>query len=372
MLAAMQRRLFESFVLALGLPLGARVRAATLEPRPLRFARDHGAHPAERIEWWYITGQLRAAPSSPPAAQTLDPAFGFQITFFRSRTGVDPAHPSRFAASQLMFAHAALTDLAARRLQHDQRVARRGFGIAEFDEADTRLSLKDWTLVRAGVGDASRYTSRVDGAGGFGWQLTFDTTQAPLLQGDAGWSRKGPRAEQASLYYSQPQLAAAGRLTLDGRSVHVSGRAWLDHEWSDSLLDPEAQGWDWIGINLDDGAALTAFRLRRADGSALWAGGSFRRPGEAARAFAADAVRFTPQRLWASPRSAARYPVQWRVETPAGAFEVVSLLDDQELDSRASTGAIYWEGLSELRDARGQRVGLGYLEMTGYAAPLKL
>ena len=51
---------------------------------------------------------------------------------------------------------------------------------------------------------------------------------------------------------------------------------------------------------------------------------------------------------------------------------VVALLDDQELDSRGSTGAIYWEGLSDLRDERGQRIGRGYLEMTGYAAAIKL
>ena len=355
-----------------GVLAAASPRSQALEPRALRFPADFGAHPAQRIEWWYVTGHLRAAPAQRLAAATDAPQFGFQITFFRSRTGIDPAHPSRFAASQLLFAHAALTDLAGGRLHHDQRVARRGFGIAEYDEADTRLRLRDWTLGRDGTPASSRYTAHLDAGAGFGWELTFTTTQPPLLQGDAGWSRKGTDPAQASLYYSQPQLSAAGRLRLDGRSLDVSGRAWLDHEWSDTLLDVEAVGWDWIGINLDDGSALTAFRLRRADGQALYAGGSWRRAGEPARAFPADAVRFTPQRHWTSPRSAARYPVQWRVDTPAGSFDVVSLLEDQELDSRASTGAIYWEGLSELRDARGQRIGLGYLEMTGYAAALKL
>jgi len=104
----------------------------------------------------------------------------------------------------------------------------------------------------------------------------------------------------------------------------------------------------------------------------LYAGGSFRRPGTPIRSFGAGEVRFVAIRQWTSPHSAARYPVRWSVDTPAGRFEVSALLDDQELDSRASTGAIYWEGLSELLDTRGQRVGLGYLEMTGYAAALKL
>ena len=125
--------------------------------------------------------------------------------------------------------------------------------------------------------------------------------------------------------------------------------------------------------NFDDGGALMAFRVRRADGSVLYAGGSVRRAGESAvRNFAPGEVAFEPQRQWESPASRAHYPVQWRVTTPAGRFTVQALLDDQELDSRNSTGAIYWEGLSELLDASGARVGLGYLELTGYAAALRL
>jgi predicted secreted hydrolase len=150
-------------------------------------------------------------------------------------------------------------------------------------------------------------------------------------------------------------------------------RAWLDHECSQALMHPDAVGWDWIGMNLEDGGALTAFQLRRADGSALWAGGSWRQAGAShAQAFGPGAVRFTPLRRWHSASSGALYPVEWRVDTPAGSFTVRALLDAQELDSRGSTGAIYWEGLSELRDAAGRALGRGYLEMTGYAQPLRL
>ena len=79
-----------------------------------------------------------------------------------------------------------------------------------------------------------------------------------------------------------------------------------------------------------------------------------------------------PMRYWVSPSSRARYPVQWQIDSPAGTHTAAALLDQQELDSRNSTGGIYWEGLSELRDSQGRRVGLGYLEMTGYTAPLRL
>ena len=133
----------------------------------------------------------------------------------------------------------------------------------------------------------------------------------------------------------------------------------------------EAVGWDWIGMNLDDGSALMAFRLRRADGTALWGGGSFRAAGGAVRDFGPDEVRFTPGASGAARR---RAPLSGGVDrADAGRpLRRQALLDAQELDSRASTGTIYWEGLSELLDERGQRVGRGYLEMTGYAAPLKL
>ena len=163
-----------------------------------------------------------------------------------------------------------------------------------------------------------------------------------------------------------------GTVRTDAQPRALLGRGWLDHEWSDELLAADAVGWDWIGINLFDGGALTAFRLLRRDGSVVWAGGSHRPAGGATRVFTPDEVRFEPGRQWASPASGARYPVQWRIATPAGDYALAALLDAQELDSRASTGAIYWEGLAELRDAGGRRVGLGYLEMTGRAAPLRL
>jgi predicted secreted hydrolase len=266
-----------------------------------------------------------------------------------------------------VFAHAAVTDLEGRVLLHDQRIARAGFGIASASETDTDVRLRDWSLVRK---DGS-YAARIP-AGEFTLDLRFTPTQPVLLQGNAGLSRKGPDESQASYYYSEPQLKTQGKLTLKGQSFDVGGTAWLDHEWSEALMHPEAVGWDWIGMNLDDGSALTAFHLRRKDGSALWGGGSFRTRDGALRVFRNDEVRFESVAAWSSPRTRALYPTQWRVQTPSGNFEVRALLDDQELDSRGSTGGVYWEGLSELLDAQGRRVGRGYLEMTGYAAPLRL
>jgi predicted secreted hydrolase len=368
----MQRRPLLQLLALPALGMAWRAEAGAVSPtRQLAFPRDFGSHPEAQTEWWYATGWLQAANA---AGTEAAPTHGFQVTFFRSRTGVAATHPSPFAASQLVFAHAAVTELKRGRLRHDQRIARSGFGIAQAAEADTAVRLRDWQLQRDAGGDgASSYRARVHSdSAGFGFALRLATTQPVLLQGKQGFSQKGPQPDQASHYYSQPQLAVSGNLTLDGQVQAMRGRAWLDHEWSDTLLDPQAVGWDWIGMNLADGSALTAFRLRRADGSALHAGGSFRSAGDATRNFASDEVVFSAGRSWTSSQSRANYPVVWTVQTPAGRFVVTALLDDQELDSRNSTGSVYWEGLSTLRDTQDRVVGHGYLEMTGYAAPLRL
>ena len=335
--------------------------------RVLAFPRDHGAHPDTRTEWWYATGWL---------GSTEQATHGFQVTFFRSRTGLAESNASRFAARQLLFAHAAVTVLGTAGKPglhlHDQRIARWSgdptatLGAAQLDGG--AVTLQGWSLRDTGTGWQARLQGR-----DFALDLHLARTQPLLLQGDAGYSRKGPDEGQASHYISEPQLAPRGSVTAQGRSTLASaGQAWMDHEWSDQILHPQAVGWDWTGINLFDGSALTAFVLRRADGSALWAGGSWRRAGQAVQAFGPDAVRFTPGRRWRSPSSAANYPVEWTVDTPAGRFALRALMDAQELDGRGSTGTVYWEGLSELLDAQGRRVGLGYLEMTGYAGRLVL
>lgn len=347
----MKRRPWLLAGLALATPALAGTSPDTQRP-VLVFPRDHGAHLQTRIEWWYLTGWRGAFEA---------PTQGFQITFFRARTGLDAAGGSQFAPRQLLFAHAALTDLRARTHRHAERMVRwngdPGAALAAAALDDAAVHIGRWRLAR----DSAGWRAEIDDPA---LSLRLRRTQPVLLQGDAGWSRKGPQPEQASHYVSEPQLDLA--------SPAGGGRAWMDHEWSDQLLHPQAVGWDWAGINLADGSALTVFRLRRADGSVLWSGGSWRAADGAMRNFGAGEVWMKPQRTWLSGATGARYPLHWTLDTPAGRFELRALLDAQELDARRSTGNVYWEGLSELRNALGRRVGLGYLELTGYAGRLSL
>lgn len=339
---------------------GAPVDYPPVAPRPLVFPRDHGAHPDYRTEWWYLTGWLDAQPAP----------LGFQITFFRARTPIDPANPSRFAARQLIIAHAAIADPAHGSLLKDERIARAGFDLAGAAEGDTAVRLGRWSLTRRATDGV--YLCQAE-ARSFTLRFSAAPTQPLLLQGVAGFSRKGPQPQQASFYYTQPQLAVQAELARDGRTQQLRGSAWLDHEWSSTLLDARAAGWDWVGMNLDDGTALTAFQIRRQDnGGALYRYGALRARGAAAaQVFAPDAVRFEPLARWSSPRTRAVWPVAQRLVLGSRVFETAPLMPDQELDSRATTGAVYWEGASTLAEG-GRPVGRGYLEMTGYLEAIRL
>ncbi len=335
----MRRRAF--LAAWLGYPLlafsGAEFAAVT-PGRIFRFPRDHGAHPEFRIEWWYVTGWL-----SRTSGHSEEKPLGFQITFFRARPDFETENPSAFTPRQMILAHAAVADPAHGRLRHDQRAARSALDLAGAEEETTRVWVDGWTLEL----DGNRYAARI-AARDFTFDLKFDSSRAPLLQGDNGFSAKGRRPAEASYYYSRPQLKVSGRVN----GEPVTGIGWLDHEWSSQYLPPEAAGWDWTGINLDDGGALMAFRIRGKDGRV---------------AFAPPGVAFEPVRIWRSPRTGIGYPIEMRVND----LVLKPLMDDQELDARASTGTIYWEGA--VRALRGGReVGRGYLELTGYGRPMRL
>jgi len=324
---------------------------------PLAFPRDHGAHPAYRTEWWYVTGWL----DGPGGTHR-----GFQITFFRTATGLAMASRSAFAPRQILFAHAAVSDPAVGHLLHGERIARAGLGLAEAATGDTDLAIDDWHLRRLADG---RFAAHVAGQG-FALDLAFRPTQPVLAQGDHGFSRKGPQAQAASRYYSLPHLAVSGTVEQGGRRQSVGGEAWLDREWSSSYLSPGAVGWDWTGLNFADGGALMAFRIRRADGSALWAGGSYRAPGGGLSVLGPGDVAFVARRRWRSARTGGVYPVDpvVRVRLPGRRLDLplTPLFPDQELDGRAAGSPVYWEGAVTAPGAR------GYLELTGYAGALHL
>lgn len=334
-------------------------------PRQLIFPQDFGAHPDYRTEWWYMTGWLGEGADK----------MGFQVTFFRSRTQHTTDNPSRFAPRQLMFAHAALALPSDGQLLHAEVAGRAGPGGASFSTADTALALSGWSLRRS----ADEHYKIVIPAEQFTLELEALTSLAPVLRGEAGYSLKGPAAHFASYYYSRPQLRVSAKVTLKKSSgsrlraekrLSLSGSAWFDHEWSSSLLMPGAVGWDWIGINLIDGGSLMAFRMRDATKVTLFSVWDWRDARGQVVEKRQDVI-WQAVGQWRSPRSLLTYPEGFQLRVGERTLTLRPLMPDQEVNAQASTGGFYYEGAVELTE-NGKSLGRGYLELTGYGAPVAL
>jgi predicted secreted hydrolase len=325
----------------------------------IELPRDEGSHPQFKTEWWYLTGWLQNEAGEP---------LGFQVTFFRIRTGVDEDNPSRFTPRQLLFAHVAVSDPKRGMLVRGERSARAGFDLAAAAEGGLRVHIDDWSM-RAEA-DSYRVVAHT---GELRLDLRFAATQPPLLQGANGFSRKGVNPASASHYYSLPHLRTSGRIFIEGREHRVRGAAWFDHEWSSGYMDEEAVGWDWVGLNLDGGGALMAFRMRNENGGERWAAATVRDdPAGAPRSHSQADVEWSALREWRSPRTGVRYPIEWKIVIGDRTIILRPLMNDQESDARGSTGTLYWEGAVRAFDNDGKPIGRGYLELTGYGPRMKL
>ena len=312
-----------------------------------RFPSDHGAHPRFRIEWWYVTATLTDAAGT---------RRGAQWTLFRS--ALRPSAADGWSSPQVWFAHAAVTDADTH--QSAETYARGGIGQAGVATAPFSAWINDWSMTGRAGGDADALDRlRLAAAGdGFGYRLDLDAGGAPLLfHGNGGYSVKSAEGH-ASYYYSQPHYRVQGTLDLPGGPVPVTGRAWLDREWSSQVLGPTQSGWDWMALHLDSGAKLMIGRVRAGDG-ADFLFGTYLGPDGAARYLATKEIELTTRRR---TRVAGRdIPTTWAVRVPAvGVDAEVAALNPA---SWMETSIAYWEGPVT---ATGSHTGEGYLEMTGY------
>ncbi len=328
----------------------------------LSFPTDHGTHPRYRTEWWYLTGQVHTQEGR---------RFGLQFTVFRS--GLDPrplaAQDSPLRARQAFAGHLVVCDVEGGRTFLAERLRRAGTPLARAAEGDLDLVLEDWSLRRGP--DDRLLLSAHDPASGIGLELELEPTKPLVLHGERGYSLKGFEPGNASAYVSWTRLATKGRLESSGEEHAVSGEAWYDHEFGSSFLERDVAGWDWFGIQLDDGRELMLFELRRSDPAHVSvAAGTLIESDGTARSLSRDELRIEVAERWTSPRTGARYPARWKLHLPAEglALDVAPLLSDAELVTTASTGVTYWEGPVEVR---GTVTGRGYAELTGYAGTIR-
>ena len=321
--------------------------AQVLPGKPLTFPADFGAHPAFRIEWWYVTANLTNSSGA---------AFGAQWTLFRQALAPPPEHDG-WASQQIWMGHAAVTSATTHRFA--ETFARGGVGQAGVDITPFHAWTDAWDM--AAVEPMNERTLaplqlRARGAD-FSYALRLDAEQPLVLQGERGYSKKSERG-QASYYFSQPYFKAKGQLVIDDRQVDVSGLAWMDREWSSQPLASDQTGWDWFSLHLASGEKVMLFRLRQNDGKNYFAGNWIGLDGQSVQ-LAPSAIVMTPT---ANTDVASRkLPTQWHIAIAERGLAV----DCTPLNAQSWMGTSfpYWEGPI---DVHGSHAGVGYLEMTGY------
>lgn len=332
-------------------------------PRSLKFPLDHGPHPDFQTEWWYYTGNLQTSD---------DRHFGYQLTFFRR--ALQPAslrqpRNSRLAVEQIYMAHLAISDVAGNQFYAFERFER---GAADLAGASAvplyQVWLHDWSVKQVSENEYRLHAEEEDVT----LDLTLVDEKGIVLQGDKGYSRKGPEVGNASIYYSQPRLESTGEIILNGISYSVSGLSWLDREISTSALSEGQVGWDWFALQLDDGSELMVYLLRRADGSVdSFSKGIYIQPGKVAVNLEASDFQVVSGRTWRSPHTGADYPAQWKINIPSVdlSLQIEPFFADQELN----LSFIYWEGAVRVDGTRAGKnlAGSGYVELTGYARSLE-
>lgn len=325
----------------------------------LAFPEDHGPHPGYRIEWWYLTANLQSADGRP---------FGVQWTLFRQALAPeagdnDETGDSPWQDRQLWMAHAAVSTPQGHRFA--EKFARgmalpAGQGQAGVTATPFSAWLDDWSLAADSAASGLDQLTVHAEADGFAYRLEL-TAQGPLVRhGKNGFSQKSADG-QGSMYYSQPFYRAEGMLRIDGEPVSVTGRAWLDREWSSQLLGNTQRGWDWFSLHLNSGAKLMAFRLRGGgeDETSDYLSGSWITPQGDVTALGEGSLRLTP--VETHDVAGRELPTTWRVEAPTHGLEAtVSAVHPGQW---MGTSFPYWEGMVTVK---GSHAGMGYLEMTGY------
>jgi predicted secreted hydrolase len=316
--------------------------------RAFAFPQDHGPHPGFRIEWWYITANLKDEQGQ---------LFGVQWTLFRNalRPGTAAPMPG-WNDGTIWMGHAAVT--SATRHYAAERYARGGVEQAGVRLAPFSAWIDEWALTsHATAQDPLAHLQLQAKDPRFAYQLQLRASKPLVLQGQQGYSQKSEQG-QASYYYSQPFFQADGQLSIDGKTYQVSGPAWLDREWSSQPLTANQTGWDWFSVHLDSGEELMLYRMRQQQGDPYLTGTWIGTDGSTQLLNAQD-ISLTP--LASSEVAGRKLPTRWSVKIPGKGLDITT----EALNPKAWMGLRipYWEGPITLS---GSHQGVGYLEMTGY------
>ncbi len=261
-----------------------------------------------------------------------------------------------------------MSDIQNQDFYPQERFSRGAAGLAGAQAEPYRIWLDDWSIETAGPGQVQLQAQ--------GEEVSVDLTLAlttPVLQGDRGYSVKGPEPGNASYYYSMVQQPTEGTVTVQRESYPVSGKSWTDHEYSTSALSDGTQGWDWFSLELEDGSALMLYGLRTANNATTpESNGTYISADGKVQHLNREDFEINVLERWTSPKTKAKYPSKWDVSIPKLGIkaQVIPSMNNQEL----VLSTTYWEGAVELSGTHAQQpiAGKGYVEMTGYQQSLEL
>ena len=321
------------------------------------FPRDHGNHPEYKFEWWYWTGHL---------VSDKGRRFGFQVTFFRVGIKRDFNSVSNWSLEDLYPAHFAITDIETGRFLYYQKLSRTSPGSVGSSTGNLNVWNQNWSARVEDGGIRLQVNSKLAAL-----DLRMKSLKDPVIHGENGISPKGNQLGQSSHYYSLTRLSVLGHIRVEERSFDVNGQAWMDHEFSTNQLAENQIGWDWFSLQLDNNFEVMLFQLRTKNGSLdPNSAGTVISPEGEKIPLDNSLFQLRSVRKWISSQSGIEYPVEWQIFIPEyqAFMQVTPLLENQELDTRLSTGIIYWEGAVEVKGSwQGKPLsGLGYMELTGY------
>jgi predicted secreted hydrolase len=266
----------------------------------------------------------------------------------------------------VFFAHLAITDVVGNEHKEVERFSRGTAGLAGASGDPFQVWLEDWSLTALNEDGSHLQLSAREG--GLRLDLELQSEKPIVAHGLDGLSPKGVEPGNASYYLSYTRMRTSGLIWIHGETFQVQGESWFDHEWSTTVLDENALGWDWFGLQLSDGRELMFFLIRNEDGSiGKTSGGTLVDPDGSVTTFNQNELDIEVLSRWLSPETGAEYPSSWKLSIPTLdlSLNIEPWISDQEM----RISLVYWEGAVKVSGrSKGISItGHGYAELTGYA-----
>ncbi|MDN2667129.1 carotenoid 1,2-hydratase [Vibrio sp. 14N.309.X.WAT.E.F5] len=317
----------------------------------ITFPADHQAHPSFRHEWWYLTANLIDENGN---------ALGVQWTQFRFAAAPQESgngtKKTTWQSQQIYMAHSAVT--TEDKHYADEKWSRDQAELAGVSASPFRVYLDDWQW-NSSSDDLFPATLNAN-SDQFGYSLSLTSNAPYQKQGEQGYSTKSGDGKVASYYYSQPFIDVSGEVTIDGITHQVSGKGWIDREWSSQFLLDSQQGWDWFALRLSDETSLVVFQLRNStSGKASYAHARLMKQDGSGLAIKQQDINLTA--INQTEIDSRNYPTEWQISIPNQQIELtVSALNPK---AKMPLSVPYWEGPIVIE---GTHSGTGYMELTGY------